>query len=239
MLPRLTDFRSIWDVATFLTGARIDARLRELRMRGATPSEAFDILYDDEPENDSWQAFSARSKYQIRKCDTLVSLLPERRYAKALDIGCGAGVLTERLAQRCDQVVGIDVSEAALRCARRRLEGFGNIRLLQGDVADLDMPNEGPFDLVVIADTLYYLDPPLTNSKILKIASSVSRLLAEDAIILLANHYFFFPNSDTKLTRRIHNVFGGSLLMETLSEHRRLFYLAAILRQRPHTKRLA
>lgn len=63
--------------------------------------------------------------------------------ARVLEIGCGDGRVTRRLAERFD-VVGVDVSEEQLRLARAAVPGT---TLILADVMELDFPLEG-FDAV-------------------------------------------------------------------------------------------
>jgi release factor glutamine methyltransferase len=53
-----------------------------------------------------------------------------------LDVGTGSGVLALALARKFPQleIVGIDVSEAALAVARRNTEGLERVRLVRGDL---------------------------------------------------------------------------------------------------------
>jgi release factor glutamine methyltransferase len=55
-----------------------------------------------------------------------------------LDVGTGSGILTLALAKKFPQleIVGVDVSPAALAQARRNLEGISNIRLIEGDLME-------------------------------------------------------------------------------------------------------
>lgn len=46
---------------------------------------------------DPWLAASARYRYQHRKYEVLISLLPTKHFKRALDLGCGLGLLSRRL----------------------------------------------------------------------------------------------------------------------------------------------
>ena len=83
-------------------------------------------------------------------------LLADRRYGRALELGCGGGSFTERLVPLADTIVAVDVAEAAIARARPRLAGSG-VTLRSVDVMDLDPDEGGPWDLVVLAETIYYL----------------------------------------------------------------------------------
>jgi Nodulation protein S (NodS) len=116
------------------------------------PTEYFDRLYDAQP--DPW-GFTGRW-YEERKRAVTLAALPDRRYGSAFEPGCSLGVLTQGLASRCDQVLAIDVSDAAVEQARTRLAGASHVRVERGGIPR-DWP-EAQFDLVVLSEILYYLD---------------------------------------------------------------------------------
>lgn len=67
-----------------------------------------------------------------------------------LEIGCGTGRHTLRLARAGNRVTGVDLSPGMLAQARMKLDGFP-VTLVQGDVmAGIDIPG-GPFDAALTA----------------------------------------------------------------------------------------
>ncbi len=73
-----------------------------------------------------------------------------------LDVGCGTGLLRERLeGVPFSEYVGVDLSEAAIDAARSR--AHPRSRFVVGDAADLDL---GRFDVVVLNEILYYAADP-------------------------------------------------------------------------------
>jgi SAM-dependent methyltransferase len=73
-----------------------------------------------------------------------------------LDVGCAYGALTARLAELNPggRVLGLDLSEQAVRVARRRLAG--QAQFVVAALPDLPLA-AGQMDLAVAAETLYYL----------------------------------------------------------------------------------
>ncbi|UYN83149.1 MAG: bifunctional PIG-L family deacetylase/class I SAM-dependent methyltransferase [Microcella sp.] len=114
------------------------------------PSDYFDDVYAR--HRDPW-GFESRW-YESRKLSITVASLPDERYERALEIGCSIGVLTEALAARCDEVLAIDIAQAAVDRARRRLGRRARVERVD---ALRDFP-EGPFDLIVLSETGYYFD---------------------------------------------------------------------------------
>jgi ubiquinone/menaquinone biosynthesis C-methylase UbiE len=66
-----------------------------------------------------------------------------------LDVGCGDGLFTIRMAERAEQVIGVDFSETAISKARENLAGSGrkNLRFEIADAERLTFPSE-TFDLI-------------------------------------------------------------------------------------------
>lgn len=221
-------FMAPWDIGLFLRSARSDARL--LRLRHGSPSaSAFDRLYAEAPNNDPWASSDPRYRYQRRKYEVLASLLPKRRFARALDIGCGIGLLTERLAYHADEVLGLDISRIAVSNAAIRTADRQNVRYAQGDLLDLDRDFDGRHDLVVVADTIYYLPTPHSDPLLKMVALRLARLLAPGGVLLIANHYFSGLDHSSRLSRRIHQALRWSPALTLLAEYRKPFYLATLL----------
>ena len=86
----------------------------------------------------------------------------DRNARRVLDIGCGDGTLTFRLAERSDRVWGIDDSLLPLRLARAEFHRRRPRRtpfLMNADARRLPFPN-GTFDCVVLADVIEHIDAP-------------------------------------------------------------------------------
>lgn len=88
------------------------------------------------------------------KPDFVLQHLPPRRQ-RALDIGCGTGILTLALAQSFDSVLGIDISKPMLAQARAT-RSAPNVHYQWGDANDLAVG--GTFDLIVSHTTFHHLD---------------------------------------------------------------------------------
>src|SRR5258707_4786246 len=58
-----------------------------------------------------------------------------------LDVGCGAGWLSRRLAKLVPEgrVVGMDISDEMIRHARRASVGFANLMFVTGEVAQIPL----------------------------------------------------------------------------------------------------
>ena len=77
------------------------------------------------------------------------------RYARVLEIGCGDGRLTRRLARLGAQVIAIDPDRDAIRSARKTLpkSHARQVRYAVGTASRLEFPAKS-FDIVVFAWSL-------------------------------------------------------------------------------------
>jgi SAM-dependent methyltransferase len=214
------------DIGLFWQSAKTDAAIVAAKdVLGARG--AFEAAYT--ASADPWRSASQRYRYQRRKYEVLVSLLPRgRTYANVLDLGSGLGTLTRLLAPRADHVLGLDLAQAAVDRASRAASGLSNVEFRQGDAAALPRDLDGQFDLIVVADTLYYL-MALGDDALDAVIARIADLLAVGGTVLVANHYFSRWDRDSRLSRRIHDRFIKSANFKLTSEHRRPFYLASLL----------
>lgn len=114
--------------------------------------EYFEDLYANSPDPWSFET----SEYERKKYRHTLESLGERRFSRALEVGCSIGVFTEMFVPRCDELLAVDASERAVSAARERLEGLPNARVERRTLPE-EMP-EGIFDLVVASEVLYYFD---------------------------------------------------------------------------------
>lgn len=112
--------------------------------------EYFEELYA--ASSDPWNFET--SDYEREKYARTLGVLGERRFRRALEAGASIGVFTRMLADRCDELLAVDVSEKAVAAARERLGGLDHVRVERRTLPE-EMP-EGPFDLIVASEVLYY-----------------------------------------------------------------------------------
>jgi predicted TPR repeat methyltransferase len=140
--------------------------------------EYFERLYAE--SDDPWDFET--SDYEQNKYATTLAVLGERTFRRALEAGASIGVFTEMLADRCDELLAVDVSERAVAAARRRLSGRGHVRVERRTLPE-EMPG-GPFDLIVASEVLYYFP----REELLAVLQAFERELARRGA-LLAVHW--------------------------------------------------
>jgi SAM-dependent methyltransferase len=149
------------------------AAARQLPSRDARKRERHEPLPDGprlqpyERLAEVWEAYAAHC------APGYAAFVPAlvRRYrlkvGAALDLACGTGTLAAALAERFPAVVGLDVSPHMLERARGRCPGRDNVRFVQGDFRDFDLPER--FDLAVCGwDSLNYLEHPADLRRVLQ-----------------------------------------------------------------------
>ena len=110
-----------------------------------------------------WQAGDAwdfeTSEFEQARYEHQLKFLSGRRYERALEIGCGSGCFTRRLASIAEYVVALDIAEAAIERARAQAAGAGpgKVEFRVADAMQYDLHAEGPWDLVVLSETMYCL----------------------------------------------------------------------------------
>jgi SAM-dependent methyltransferase len=96
-----------------------------------------------------------------------------------LDVGCGEGHFTNKLIKLGTKIVGVDISETAIRRAKK-LYG-NNITFIRGDICEIQMPEEF-FDLIVCLEVLYYL----SAKDVLKILKLFYKILKQGGRLLVS-----------------------------------------------------
>lgn len=118
--------------------------------------------------------------YERRKRALLLAMLPQERLGRVLEVGCSTGVTTVALAERADEIVAIDASEAALARAAERSAGLP-VRLLHGQAPEA-WP-DGRFDLVVLSEVGYFLSPAALDALVDRVAGC----LDDDGAVVLCH----------------------------------------------------
>lgn len=116
---------------------------------------------------------------------------------RVLDIGCGAGLLTEPMARLGGDVTGVDAAGENVRIAGQHADGQGlTIRYCAGDIADPAFAEPlGQFDLVTAMEVIEHVSDPAAflgalrarlNDQGLLILSTPNRTAASRALLVEA-----------------------------------------------------
>jgi predicted TPR repeat methyltransferase len=148
-----------------------------MNRQSRTP-EHFERLYRD--SLDPWNFET--SPYEEQKYQATLAALGDRRFSSALEVGCSIGVLTRRLAGRCDQLTGVDFVATAVAKARARCASLPGVSIQQMQVPQ-QWP-EGRFDLILFSEVLYFLD----EDDLREICGHTLHSLLPGGLVLLVNY---------------------------------------------------
>lgn len=190
------------------------------RELGTKTKQYFDDLYTSNP--DPWDFET--SEYEHLKYTKTLTSLPRARYQNALEVGCSIGVLTQQLAQRCDRLLAIDISEVALGTAKKRLHNQDNVTLEKAAIPD-DFP-AGAYDLVLLSEVGYYLcidDLSQAKEKI------KNNLITGGDLILI--HWTHFVEDYPITGDQVHELFIADKSLRKFADFRSADYRLDVLRK--------
>ncbi len=171
-------------------------------MNDASPKKSLAPEYFEDVYNaaaDPWNFTT--SEYEEDKYAATLDALPRENYQSAFEIGCSIGVLTARLAEKCESLWAVDVNEKALEQARERCGNLPNVRLEKRRIP-AEFPDEN-FDLIVVSEVGYYLsveDWARAQEKI------IAHLKRDGSIVLV--HWTHFVADYPQTGDAIHDSFA-------------------------------
>ena len=178
------------------------AMARPETVESACSPEAFELRYREDA--DPWNF--ASSAYELNRYDVTLRYLRHARYRRAFEPGCSIGVLTSRLAERCDEVLATEVSPSAIARAKTACADYSNVRFALHDLRDA--PPEGPFDLIVFGEVGYYFP----REQLASIAAGLIALLAPGGEFV-AVHWLGASEDHVLHGDEVHTVLAESLPM--------------------------
>ena len=123
---------------------------------------------------DGWDEDEEARAYSHATFECLTRLCTERGFrldgSRSCDFGCGTGLLTEKLAPVCANVVAVDTSVAMIDQLRSKIARLGltNIQTTTNEIERAVVHNaalfDSPFDLVVCSSVCAFLDDYATTT---------------------------------------------------------------------------
>jgi LmbE family N-acetylglucosaminyl deacetylase/SAM-dependent methyltransferase len=179
--------------------ARSDEVYVVAELHDASSPRYFEALYSD--SDDPWDLQGRY--YEQRKRALQLATLPRARFRRAFEPGCATGLLTEQLAQRCDEVVAWDVAARALEQTRHRVRDAPSlVQVERGHIPD-DWP-DGEFDLIVLSEVGYYC------VDLGQLVKRIQATLTDDGV-LVACHWRHAAPDHPHQAQAVHDTLGRDL----------------------------
>ena len=169
--------------------------------------------------------FSPWDRWHTKPWEPLRKLIEGRESlppGRAIDLGCGMGLLTIYLAQHGWQVIGVDAVHRALRVARKRAaKSCVDVTFVRADVRRLDRAGiEGPFDLLLDFGCFH----TMSQSERKQYVHSITGVAAENAELLLfalapAGFFRLWPRGARRDDIEHHFASGWSVVWSALEEN--------------------
>jgi malonyl-CoA O-methyltransferase len=111
-----------------------------------------------------------QSEMAAHLMDMVEQQLPQKQMKRILEIGCGTGILTEKLHRKWNsaQITAVDISEAMIEQTKLKLGGVSdNIQYIVGDVEEVASTHllEAEYDLIVSNAAFQWLQQPALTVK--------------------------------------------------------------------------
>lgn len=132
----------------------------------------------------TWYDGFLYEKFIAPQSDRLQTLLTifAKKGDTALDIGCGIGALSFKLATKCSKVVGVDLSQRMISHAERKKLKMGatNVEFVCADAADLAAMFPHEFDIATLVLFLHEIDEAVRQRVVESLLSMSDRLIIAD-----------------------------------------------------------
>ena len=155
----------------------------------------------------TWYDGFLYEKFIAPQSDRLQTLLTifAKKGSTALDIGCGTGDLTFKLAAKCERVVGVDLSQRMISHAEKTRQKLGttNVKFVCANALDLASRFPDGFDVVTLVLFLHEIDESTR-------AEVVGGLLALSDTLIIADFSAPFPQSAAGWRLKLQEFIAGS-----------------------------
>jgi SAM-dependent methyltransferase len=129
-------------------------------------------------------------------------------YRSGYEPGCSIGVLTDRLAARCDALTATDVSPTAVRRAKERCGDRPGLTIETGSLQD-GPGTYGPPDLIVLSELGYYL----SRNELRAVTDRLATAAAPGGDLIACHWTGHSPD------HRLHGTEVHALLRDILARH--------------------
>lgn len=131
-------------------------------------------------------------------------------HGRVLDLGCGAGLLTNQVAKAGYQATGIDISSSSLKVAKAR-DKTRTVDYVEGDVYNLPFADRS-FDVVIATDLLEHVSDP-------------RHVVTEASRVLQPGGLFFFHTFSKNLFAWAFVIEGMKFFVRNTPDHLHVYSL--------------
>lgn len=85
------------------------------------------------------------------------SIAADRRIKKAVDVGCGDGILLPFLSKAAEEVTALELSSERLKMAKEAAKGLSNVHFEVGNIMESNSKYREAFDLVVCSEVIEHV----------------------------------------------------------------------------------
>ena len=165
--------------------AQTDPRRSPMTDREQAGQKALEFSENLWKHGDFWEFET--SDYERARFARTIQILQGARFARGVELGCGAGYFTRLLAPHVDRLVAYDISPTAIERARAAIGPASAIDFRAGNAMDYAWRADGPWDLIVMNDTICYLGWLYSFFDIAWFASEVHEAIRPGGRFLMAN----------------------------------------------------
>lgn len=182
-----------------------------MMMKNLSDIGHFERLYQQDA--DPWHL--KQRWYEQRKRALILACLPQQRYRSAYEPGCGNGMMTVALAQRCDQLIASDGAPTAVQLTKERV--LQEAPHASVNVEQHALPGQWPqqqFDLILMSEIAYYLAIPDFRELQAKAVAS----LAPGGTLILCHWRGVFEDR-AQSTEAVHGAFHDDPMLHSLCRY--------------------
>ena len=106
--------------------------------------------------------------------------------AKVIDVGCGTGRMEFQLSDKCDEIIGLDLSERNINLAVKNKLKYSyseNVKFIHDDVLDFFNETELKFDYAVMSYVIHEIDIDLRTTILRKMIEKSENIILVDYLV--------------------------------------------------------
>jgi len=138
--------------------------------------EYFDRLYAQNP--DPWNF--RKSEYEKSKYNTIDEYLRDYSFKKGLELGCSIGLHTSHLANHCESLLAVDISEKAIREAKKTIH-LPNVKFEVRNIVN-DFPLD-TYQFISMCELGYYFN----RKTLISLFENISKCLRINGYFLMVH----------------------------------------------------